>query len=387
MINDYDLTKLGGWENHVNDLMHLLQSKWIEVELLHWEMQHKKRDSMYNFDFQKKLSQFLENKTFDVIHLHSISRNISVSFLKCLKEKWFPIIMTVHSFAYNCPKSYWIREWKMCMNKNILRCLSSQCLSYSNNTWLIKYLEDSYKVIKINFHLLYLKKYIDLFICPSRLLQDSLIQRLGSNINKVLYIPNFIQIKEEIVSYDNTDIKKFIYVWRLSREKWINTLIDAFDTIINYRWISDISLEIIWEWDEKEKIATTIKSRGLEKNIHLLWRIPNTELKAYYESAAAVIIPSICLENNPLVGIEWMRFWRPLIWSNIWWIPDLIQDGENWYLFEPWNKADLADKIISLYSNEELIEKMGKMSNIKVKNEFSSEEYFKKILDVYNSLI
>ncbi len=242
IVNDYNLSMLWWWENHIKWLIEVLNTKWIETDFISGDFGGMTFKSIYNSWFKNKFLEYINDKDFDVIHIHSLSRNISISFLSIIKKRKIPIIMTIHSFVYNCPKTFWIKNWAICFNKNKINCLLSSCSSFSQKDGLLKILEDSFKVVKINFHKYYLNKYVNIFICPSLKLRDSITELLKFNTEKVIYIPNFIDIPDWYSpNFSLLNHHHLLFVWRLSREKWIDVSIRAIHSILQKN--HDIKLE------------------------------------------------------------------------------------------------------------------------------------------------
>jgi len=79
-------------------------------------------------------------------------------------------------------------------------------------------------------------------------------------------------------------------------------------------------------------------------------------------------MPSICLENNPIVVLESIKNKKPTIASNIGGYPDLIEQcKKNGYLFEMGNHMGMVKYIKKLYNNKELLIKLGKYGFKKLK--------------------
>jgi glycosyltransferase involved in cell wall biosynthesis len=211
-----------------------------------------------------------------------------------------------------------------------------------------------------------------------------MIQSLKLDPEKVVYIPNYIDIpKNYFPNLSELESNQLLFVWRLSKEKWIDVSIKAIKTILQTNPNLIIKYEIIWDWPEKYNLENLISNLWLKDYVNLLGRIDNTILKKYYEKSWIIIMPSVWLENNPIVALEAMKSWRPIIASNIGWFPDLIEDGKNGYLFKVWNHIDLAEKIQKLIWNQEKIIQMWSYGFEKVKSEYNSELFFNKLLSLY----
>ncbi len=337
--------------------------------------------SIFNLKYFIQLYKYLKNHTdFDVIHLHKFNSILSPSIFLAIKWKW-KIILHIHDFSFYCPKLWVTQNWEECR----WWIFHFHCNRFIERGVLWNTIFDFIKWLKFIINRYFIKKYVEIFLCPSKKLQEYMIQSLQLPKEKVLYLPNFIEIEEN----HQPNLKKindtnFLFVWRLSKEKWVEIAVKAFDILVNKEWIKDIYFEIIWDWIEKNNLENLVKSLWLENNIKFLWKINNKELQKYYEVSIWLIIPSICLENNPLVAIEWMKHWKTIIASHIWWLSDLIECKKNWYLFKVWNYIELAEKIKQLYKNQVVSMEMWKHWFEKLKKEFNSEIFYKKLIKIYN---
>ncbi len=68
-------------------------------------------------------------------------------------------------------------------------------------------------------------------------------------------------------------------------------------------------------------------------------------LKELYQKADAVVIPSLTLENAPVVIQEAYAEGTPVVASRIGGIPEQVREGVSGWLFSPGNSADLCEKL------------------------------------------
>ncbi len=385
-----DLIQLSWWaENAIYQTKKILEKEWNIVNI-YWTSDNKQTlfsffKSFFSIKYFISTKKIIDELKPDIIHFHNLSRHISISpILSLLSFKKIKRIMTLHDFIYYCPRTWWINNKNnICTKWFSYKCYLLNCKS--NRNWINNIVFNFLRALKINFHRIIIKRNIDTFICPSKKLQEYIIKSLNIAKEKVVYIPNFIKIdKEYYPNFWNIDENKFLFVWRLSKEKWINIAIEAFDILVNINWITDLYFEIIWDGPEKYSLKKLVTSLWLEKNIKFLWKIDNENLKINYISSLWLIMPSIWLENNPLVALEWMKFWKPILASNIWGYPDLVEDWKNWYLFSMWNALDLSKKINNLYKNKKLSINMWTYWFEKLKKEFNSELFYEKLSKIYN---
>ena len=175
-----------------------------------------------------------------------------------------------------------------------------------------------------------------------------------------------------------------LYMGRLSKEKGIEYLLKAMIDIT--KKIPTVHLNITGGGPEKENLEELIKKYKLEKNVSFIGQIPNKEIERYYKISNILIVPSICEEVFPLVGIEAMSVGRPVIASRVGGIPEWLNDGETGFLVDPGNSAQITEKVIKLFSNRRLMEKMGENGRKKAE-QFDIKKHIKEIEIVYQEVI
>ena len=74
-------------------------------------------------------------------------------------------------------------------------------------------------------------------------------------------------------------------------------------------------------------------------------RLEGEELEQVWGEADFLVVPSLIVENSPTVILEAFSHGVPVIASKIGGIPELIQDGENGFLFEPGNRQSFKEAI------------------------------------------
>jgi len=379
---------VGGAEQIIHSTMKLLDSNGHKVKLIATTdtLQTLKvfLRSFFSIRYFIKTLNAINEFNPDVIHVHNCSRYISPSpiFTAIFKNK--KVVMTVHDFIYYCPRGWGI-NWKgeICREGFSLNCFFRNCNSprKGKKNILLNFL----KSIRILFHRYILKYFVKTFICPSTTLKKYLKRSLKLKEEKLVYLPNFIDMKVQ----ENQKIEKknnqFLFVGRLSKEKGIDVLIKAIE--IAKKDCPKILVKIIGDGPERRNLENLTKKLNLQDNIKFLGRIPNEKLSQYYQESLALIMPSIWMENCPIVALEAMMNKTPIIASNIGGLPDLVGHNKNGYLFKMGDYKELASYIKKLYNNVEVSKKMGECGFKKVKREFSKERYYKKLTEIYKNVI
>ena len=172
-----------------------------------------------------------------------------------------------------------------------------------------------------------------------------------------------------------------MYIGRLSKEKGILNLIEAFSSIEGRK------LFVAGDGPEKQRIEEIIKERHLKDRIILLGHINQEEVKQYLSKARFVVVPSIWYENCPYSVMETLAIGKPVIGANIAGIPELVEDKVNGLLYKYDSVSDLESKMKILYENPELAKEYGKNAKKIAIDNYGKEKYYNQIIDIYNKVL
>lgn len=193
--------------------------------------------------------------------------------------------------------------------------------------------------------------------------------------NKPYFIfPTFTDInsflEEENVKFENY----ILFVGQLQKVKGIEYLIEAFSQIT--KEFPDFKLILVGEGPEKQKYQSV-------SNIEFKGRLSLKETKDIMKDCYCLVLPSLS-EGLGRVLIEAMALRKPVIGSNVGGIPDLIENGQNGFLFEPGNASQLTEKLRTLLQNRNLAMEIGKKGRELIQNKFSNEKYIANYLEMIN---
>lgn len=384
LVND-TIIKFGGAEEHCYSLKKLLEDKGHKVKI--FGKGTFETIPTYVLRFFDPFVYFqtlklIKNFNPDIVHVHGVTRNISPAPIVAAKKLGKNVVMTIHDFHLYCPKTWAIQHsGKPCPGFSI-RCVW-RCQGREEGIQYFPY--HLLKWLKVGFHRLLIKKYVDLFITPSNKLKELMQYSLNIPEEKIVYLPNFSSLgRNTRRNVSKIKSNQFLYVGRLSKEKGVNVLIGAIHLLV-IRNKLNVKLIIIGDGPEREKLERLSQLLGLEKNVDFLGRLPRPSLLKYYLESLALIIPSVCMDNSPLVAYEAMGYGTPIIASNIGGLPDLVQDNKNGFLFEMGNKNILAYYLQRLYENTKLSITLGDRGYEMAKKRFNKQQYYEKLIKIYRN--
>ncbi|WP_304123439.1 glycosyltransferase family 4 protein [Methanosphaera cuniculi] len=208
-------------------------------------------------------------------------------------------------------------------------------------------------------------------------------QKLGVKPENITIMPNVSNIKgynPDITQ--NTDVKTILYVGRLIKRKGVIYLIKAFKKL--HEKHENVKLIIVGEGDEEKTLKKYIKDHQIP-DITFTGKIPNNQLKDYYQMANLVVVPSTDDEmGDPWVFIlnEAMYYSNPVIATDaVGAAYDMIED--NGYMVKQRNPDELYIKMDEIISNPEIEESMSKKSK-----EIIDKKYqYKNMINAFNDAV
>ena len=182
---------------------------------------------------------------------------------------------------------------------------------------------------------------------------------------------------------------KFLFVGRLIPLKGADVLLRAFKKLIDGGLSAHLS--IIGEGPEYESLLQMSTNLGIENLVEFTGYQARNRLPEIYKSHDVLVAPSIETADNETEGlgltlIEAQSCGLPVIGSNIGGIPDLINDGQNGFLFEEGNENELFVKMKNLAQDETLRIEFGKKGREFVVQNYSSDVGKAFLKQVYSEL-
>lgn len=334
-------------------------------------------DVIYSKENGKAMEQVLDEFKPDAVHINNFQRQLSASVIKPIKKKRIPIVFTAHDVQAICPAITMLDNEKniceKCMNGKYINCIKKKCNKGSILKSIIGALEGYY----YRMQKIYTKK-IDQIITPSEFYKEKLVED-GIKENKIEVMHNFIDTKQYEIK--TTDEGYGLYLGRLSKEKGILNLVKAFEQL------EEGILYIAGEGPEKETIIKLIKEKNMQDRIKLLGFLSQEKVKEAISKSRFVVVPSIWYENCPYSVMETLAIGKAIVGARIGGIPELVKDNQTGLLYEFDKTEDLAKKMQVLFANKELAKKFGENAKREANRLYGKEEYYKKIIRIYEKVI
>lgn len=192
----------------------------------------------------------------------------------------------------------------------------------------------------------------DLVLAPSRYLIGELV-RGGFERERIQHAP---------LGFDNSDLTslppvraepgravRFAYLGGLGKHKGVHVLLDAFAHVPNGAELS------VWGFSSDRPYVEFLRRRCGEVGAQWRGAYERDDLPEVMASIDALVVPSIWVENYPLVVHEGFSAGRPVLASALGAIPECVHDGVDGLLFAPGDAQDLARVLRRCVDEPELL--------------------------------
>lgn len=393
MVNKFHYLK-GGSEKYYFDLAKLLlehghevaffsmkNDKNIKTDCKEYFVENSDMDSknpfkafdiIYSKRNEKIMEKALDEFKPDLVHLNNFQRQLSASIIEPIKKRKIPIVFTAHDLQAICPAIVMLDNSKniceKCKKGKYINCTKGKCIKNSKLKSLLGTIEGKY----YRNNKIYTDK-IDKIITPSEFYKSKLIED-GIPKEKISAIHNFIDIENYDVNVEDEGYA--LFYGRLIKEKGVFNLLKAFSKIKNRK------LFIAGDGPDKEKIEKYIKDKNI-KNVVMLGFLPTEQIKEYVRKARFIVVPSVWYENCPYSILETLAMGKTIIGSDLGGIPELVKNDKTGLIYHYKDEEALKDKMNELFENKDLAKKLGNVAKDYARNEFSKENYYKKIIKIY----
>lgn len=299
--------------------------------------------SIWNTSDAKKVKEQIRKFKPDVVHIHNWHFASGPLVFRVINNLAIPIVHTVHNYRLLCPSGILLNKnqlftdslkqsfpWQA-IRKKVYRSSLSQTFWLGFIVWFHK---------KIGTW-----KKIDTFVCLTPFAVD-LFQQSNFGVAAELFVvkPNFTALPEIVQSMQRGN--HFLFIGRLTEEKGIATLLQAFSEL-------PLLLRIAGDGPLKKRVVAAANEFA---NITYIGNLSYEEVVLELHQSQALIFPSIWYEGMPMTILESLSASTPIIASNLGAMTSIIIDGYNGFHFEPGTVENLKE-VVCQFETLSVIEK------------------------------
>lgn len=308
--------------------------------------------SIWNLSAARVIKKEIREFAPDVVHVHNWHFATGPLIIRTAKAEKVPVVLTLHNFRILCPSAILLYKGKV-FTDSIASAFPWKAIRYKvyRNSSLLTF----WLALIVWVH----KKIgtwamVDRYIVLNEFAKDLFLNSsLRLNADKFVTKPNFV--------FADSDIKNirrgnhFLYVGRLSSEKGIDVLLQAFKHTNNI-------LHIAGDGPMKKDV---LEICAQYKNIVYIGALSKENVLQAMRECSAFVFPSICFEGMPMTLLEAFATGTTSIVSKLGAMGTMIHDNFDGLFFEPSNPNSLKETVNYWQSLAETQKKLFSENSIK----------------------
>ncbi|MEN8447610.1 MAG: glycosyltransferase [Cyanobacteria bacterium J06555_13] len=319
------------------------------------------------------VDNLLKEQPFDIVHVQNFFPLISPSVYYAAQRRGVPVIQTLRNYRLLCPNGLFFRQGSVCED-----CLG-KVIPYPGIVHSC-YREDraasTMVTAMVSTHRAFKTwtQAVDRYISLTHFARNKFIEG-GFPADNIVVKPNFVAPDpgpgDGLGGYA-------LYVGRLSVEKGLNILLEAWPTLEK-----PMPLKIVGDGPLSEYVA-----QMCDRYSHIEWlgRRPMSEVHNLMGNAALLVFPSKWYETFGRVAVEAFAKGTPVVASRIGAIAELITHQQTGLLFNPGDAEDLAVQVNWLNSHPQQLITMRATVRSEYTDKYTPEINYQQLMDIYHSV-
>lgn len=315
-----------------------------------------------------RLRRLMADESPDVVHVHNFFPFISPAVIYAANWAEIPVVMTLHNFRIICPSATFY------INGNLNLASVNSCWSVLRyRCYKDSYLATFAMCMAIHFHRkLGTWRRLSGFIALTQFQKNIFSEWMGGE-EKIYVKANFLDSTKSTL-VDEKKGEYYIFAGRLSEEKGVRTLVDAFSSV-------ESELRICGDGPLKELVEKAASDRC---NVTYLGMLSETEVSEEIANAKALIIPSLWYEGFPMVVLEAFRLGVPVIASKIGSLDEIVRSGLG-CKFIPGDSRSLVAALTDFENMDE--NNLSKKCLEEFESNYSKNKNINQLIEIYRDIL
>ncbi len=386
--NRYKIT--GGEWTVVNQEYDLLRKDHTVHQLI--VENTKELDSFYNrlkliftTHYNRKSRELVRKKIretgAEIMHVHNFFPLLSPSIFEATKEEGVPSVLTLHNYRLFYPNGYLMHDGKI--DERSIHGSAYSCVF--DGVYRDSILQTAVVAHMIEYHRKRdtWAKNVDCLLCLTDFAKSKFIEA-GFPEDTLKVKPNFVEDSfkgENFSQIINQKENFYLFIGRISQEKGIRTLINAWNSIKNE---TNSKLLILGEGPIKKELQ-----RETEGNPNISWLgfIDRPKVLDYLKRAKALMFPSEWYEGMPMTILEAFSAATPVLSTNIGSQGGIVDHMKTGLHFEAGDPESMLEIVDRFESNPEKQAEMGMAARREYEEKYTPEVNREKLQNLYRGLL
>lgn len=318
----------------------------------------------------QRFAEVLERARPDLVHVGHLN-HLSTSLLREAAIKEIPLVYTLHDYWLMCPRGQFMQMfpedpgnlWAACDGQEDRKCAERCYARYFSGAPDEQEADVAYWtdwVARRMRHVREMCDLVDLFIAPARYLHDRFRREFALPERKLAYL-DYGFARERLAGRSRASGEPFTfgYIGTHIPAKGIHDLIAAFGMLRGNAKLRIWGRARGQDTETLKRIATSLPAPAAER-VEWLPEYRNQEIvRDVFDRCDAIVVPSVWVENSPLVIHEAQQARVPVITANAGGMAEYVHHEVNGLLFGHRSAASLAQQMQRFVDSPELAARLG----------------------------
>ena len=326
--------------------------------------------TLWNGEAYRALGSLLRQHRPDVAHFHNTFPLVSPAGYYAAHAAGVPVVQSLHNYRLLCPNALLFRDGRVC-EECVGRAVPWPGVAH--RCYRASRAASAAVVTMLSVHraLGSWRREVDLFVAPSRFARQKFVDA-GMAAEQVVVKPNVVA-RDPGAGAGGGGYA--LYVGRLSVEKGVDTLLDA--------WRPERSPSMPLHIVGDGPLAGAVAAAADGRVVSWLGALPAADVERQMADATLLVVPSRCYETFGRVVIEAFAAGTPVVASSHGVLAELVEDGRTGALFPPGDAAALVDRVVALASHGATVVRMRAAARAAFEGQYGAVANHDALLDVY----
>jgi glycosyltransferase involved in cell wall biosynthesis len=331
-------------------------------------------NTIWNQQTHGELLDLMQQEGPDIVHVHNTFPVISPAVYYAANQAGIPVVQTLHNYRMLCPAATLFRDGHVCedcVGKRVPwpgvvhRCYRDSRLTTAAGA----------AMLAIHNYKQTWSKTVSAYIALTGFARDKFVQA-GFPAEKILVKPNYLPADPGTGEGKG---KYALFVGRLSPEKGIGTLLEAWQEIGN-----ELPLQIAGDGPLAPEVERTAAAT---RSVTWLKWLPRTEILQKMKDASVLILPSTWYEGFPMIIAEAFAVGLPVIASNLGSMSTIIDHQRTGLHFEAGNPKSLVEAVGWFHAHPNETAGMRKQVRLEYEMKYTAERNYAQMMNIYELVL
>jgi len=329
-----------------------------------------------NLPAQTRLLKYQNIGNFDIWLIHNVLPGLSPSVYSAAFSMRIPVVHYLHNYRMACTNGFFLNHGKpceRCLHGNFWPAFQTACWRDS------RFISGFMGLILRRIRAVGTFQKVAAWIALSQAQRSKHIE-MGIPQKRIHIVPHFYEPKGEPIPTNSQG--NILFLGRLSPEKGVDYLLRAWKLV----QAKGRKLTIAGEGPEAPKLKILAKELGL-RDVAFVGFLNSDQQRALWAQTAFSVIPSIWSEPFGFIFLEAWAQGRTFVASRLGAMAEVVKEGHDGLLAEPFSCESLASQIQRLIDSPETCVKMGSAGHLRILNEFNQAQWLKRINKVFHTVV